>query len=303
MKEKTLLILAAGMGSRFGGLKQMEPLGPNGEFIIDYSIYDAIRNGFTKIVFIIKEEHQEIFKNTIGKRIETKLKEKNIKLEYVYHDTKNIENRAILPKDRIKPYGTAHAVLCAKDVINEPFVIINADDFYGNDAYKAISEYIDNSEKNDLGVVGYNVINTLTENGTVKRGVCEIENGKLVRIIESSIEKKNDKIEATPLDSDETNIIDESTKVSMNMIMFYPEFMNYIDENMDEFLKTANLEKDEYLIPTVMTKAIKEGVTSVNIIDTEAKWVGVTYKEDKDSVVEYIKEQVNNSKYPNDLWK
>lgn len=303
MKEKTLLILAAGMGSRFGGLKQMEPLGPNGEFIIDYSIYDAIRNGFTKIVFIIKEEHQEIFKNTIGKRIETKLKEKNIKIEYVYQDTKNIENRAILPKDRIKPYGTAHAVLCAKDVINEPFVIINADDFYGNDAYKAISEYIDNSEKNELGVVGYNVINTLTENGSVKRGVCEIENGKLVRIIESSIEKKNDKIEATPLDSDETNIIDESTKVSMNMIMFYPEFMNYIDENMDEFLKTANLEKDEYLIPTVMTKAIKEGVTSVNIIDTEAKWVGVTYKEDKDSVVEYIKEQVNNSKYPNDLWK
>lgn len=303
MKEKTLLILAAGMGSRFGGLKQMEPLGPNGEFIIDYSIYDAIRNGFTKIVFIIKEEHQEIFKNTIGKRIETKLKEKNIKLEYVYQDTKNIENRAILPKDRIKPYGTAHAVLCAKDVINEPFVIINADDFYGNDAYKAISEYIDNSEKNELGVVGYNVINTLTENGSVKRGVCEIENGKLVRIIESSIEKKNDKIEATPLDSDKTNIIDESTKVSMNMIMFYPEFMNYIDENMDEFLKTANLEKDEYLIPTVMTKAIKEGVTSVNIIDTEAKWVGVTYKEDKDSVVEYIKEQVNNSKYPNDLWK
>ena len=302
MKEKTLLILAAGMGSRFGGLKQMEPLGPNGEFIIDYSIYDAIRNGFTKIVFIIKEEHQEIFKNTIGKRIETKLKEKNIKIEYVYQDTKNIENRAILPKDRIKPYGTAHAVLCAKDVINEPFVIINADDFYGNDAYKAISEYIDNSEKKELGVVGYNVINTLTENGSVKRGVCEIENGKLVRIIESSIEKKNDKIEATPLDSDETNIIDESTKVSMNMIMFYPEFMNYIDENMDEFLKTANLEKDEYLIPTVMTKAIKEGVTSVNIIDTEAKWVGVTYKEDKDSVVEYIKEQVNNSKYPNDLW-
>ena len=302
MKEKTLLILAAGMGSRFGGLKQMEPLGPNGEFIIDYSIYDAIRNGFTKIVFIIKEEHHEIFKNTIGKRIENKLKEKNIKIEYVYQNTKNIENRATLPEDRIKPYGTAHAVLCAKDVINEPFVIINADDFYGNDAYKAISEYIDNNNKKELGIVGYNVINTLTENGSVKRGVCEIENGKLVRIIESSIEKNNDKIEATPLDSDETKIIDEETKVSMNMIMFYPEFMNYIDENMDDFLKTANLEKDEYLIPTVMTKAINEGVTSVNIIDTNAKWVGVTYKEDKDSVVEYIKEQVNNGKYPNDLW-
>ena len=302
MKDKTLLILAAGMGSRFGGLKQMEPLGPNGEFIIDYSIFDAIRNGFNKIVFIIKEEHLQIFKDTIGKRIENKLNEKNIKIEYVFQDIKNIENRANLPEDRVKPYGTAHAVLCAKNVIHEPFVIINADDFYGNDAYKAISEYIDNNDKNELGVVGYNVINTLTENGSVKRGVCETKDGKLEKIIESSILKKDGNIEATPLDSEDTKIIEPSTKVSMNMIMFYPEFMEYIDKNMDDFLQTSDLNKDEYLIPTVMTKAINEGVTSVNIIDTNAVWVGVTYKEDKDSVVKYIQEQVNNGKYPNDLW-
>lgn len=303
MKDKTLLILAAGMGSRFGGLKQMEPLGPNGEFIIDYSIFDAVRNGFNKIVFIIKEEHLQIFKDTIGKRIEKKLNEKNVKVEYVFQNTKNIENRAELPKDRVKPYGTAHAILCAKDVVKEPFVIINADDFYGNDAFKAISEYIENNDKKELGLVGYNVINTLTENGTVKRGICETENGKLVRIIESSIIEKDGNIEATPLDSDETKIIDKDTKVSMNMNSYYPEFMDYIDEQIDNFLKTADLEKDEYLIPTVMTNAINEGLTCVNVIETKAKWVGITYKEDKDGVIEYIKKQIDDGKYPNDLWK
>ena len=303
MKDKTLLILAAGMGSRFGGLKQMEPIGPNGEFIIDYSIYDAIRNGFNKIVFLIKEEHFEIFKDTIGKRIEKKLKERNIKVEYVFQDLKNIQNRVELPKERIKPYGTAHAILCTKGVINEPFVIINADDFYGNDAYEGISKFIDNNNNNALGVVGYDVINTLTENGSVKRGVCETKDGKLTDLIESIIEKKDGVIEAKPIKGDEIRIINETTKVSMNMISFYPEFIEYIDKKMDEFLNTADLIKDEYLIPNVMSMAIKEGITSVNVIETNAKWVGVTYKEDKDSVVEYINEQINNGKYPSDLWE
>jgi dTDP-glucose pyrophosphorylase len=302
MKDKTLLILAAGMGSRFGGLKQMEPIGPNGEFIIDYSIYDAIKNGFNKIVFLIKEEHDQLFKDTIGRRIESKLKNKNIKVEYVYQSLKNIENRANLPEERVKPYGTAHAILCTKGIINEPFVIINADDFYGNDAYESISKFIDNNDEKLLGVVGYSVINTLTENGSVKRGVCEVEDDKLTDIIESIIIKKDGKIEATPLNSTETRIIEPTTKVSMNMISFYPEYINYIDEKMDEFLKNADLLKDEFLIPIVMSIGIKEGTTSAKVIDTKAKWVGVTYKEDKDSVVEYINEQINNGKYPNDLW-
>lgn len=303
MKDKTLVILAAGMGSRFGGLKQMEPLGPNGEFIIDYSIYDAVRNGFNKIVFIIKEENHQIFLDTIGKRIENKMKEKNIKVEYVFQDTKNIENRAELPKDRVKPYGTGHAVLCTRDVVHEPFIIINADDFYGNDAYKKLAEFIDNNESQEIGLVGYVVKNTLTENGSVKRGICEVNNGKLVTIKESKVEEIDGKIIASPLNGNPSFEVKETDKASMNMNSFYPEFFEYIDVKMDEFLKTADLEKDEFLIPDVITDAINDGTTSVNVINTEAKWVGVTYKEDRDSVIQYIQKLVDNGEYPNDLWK
>ena len=303
MKDKALVILAAGMGSRFGGLKQMEPLGPNGEFIIDYSIYDAVRNGFNKIVFIIKEENHQIFLDTIGKRIENKMKEKNIKVEYVFQDTKNIENRAELPKDRVKPYGTGHAVLCTRDVVHEPFIIINADDFYGNDAYKKLAEFIDNNESQEIGLVGYDVKNTLTENGSVKRGICEVNNGKLVTIKESKVEEIDGKIIASPLNGNPSFEVKETDKASMNMNSFYPEFFEYIDVKMDEFLKTADLEKDEFLIPDVITDAINDGTTSVNVINTKAKWVGVTYKEDRDSVIQYIQKLVDNGEYPNDLWK
>ena len=303
MKDKTLVILAAGMGSRFGGLKQMEPLGPNGEFIIDYSIYDAVRNGFNKIVFIIKEENHQIFLDTIGKRIENKMKEQNVKVEYVFQDTKNIENRAELPKDRVKPYGTGHAVLCTRDVVHEPFIIINADDFYGNDAYKKLAEFIDNNDSQEIGLVGYDVKNTLTENGSVKRGICEVNNGKLVTIKESKVEEIDGKINASPLNGNPSFEVKETDKASMNMNSFYPEFFEYIDVKMDEFLKTADLEKDEFLIPDVITDAINDGTTSVNVINTEAKWVGVTYKEDRDSVIQYIQKLVDNGDYPNDLWK
>ena len=303
MKDKTLVILAAGMGSRFGGLKQMEPLGPNGEFIIDYSIYDAVRNGFNKIVFIIKEENHQIFLDTIGKRIENKMKEQNVKVEYVFQDTKNIENRAELPKDRVKPYGTGHAVLCTRDVVHEPFIIINADDFYGNDAYKKLAEFIDNNDSQEIGLVGYDVKNTLTENGSVKRGICEVNNGKLVTIKESKVEEIDGKIIASPLNGNPSFEVKETDKASMNMNSFYPEFFEYIDVKMDEFLKTADLEKDEFLIPDVITDAINDGTTSVNVINTKAKWVGVTYKEDRDSVIQYIQKLVDNGDYPNDLWK
>ena len=303
MKDKTLVILAAGMGSRFGGLKQMEPLGPNGEFIIDYSIYDAVRNGFNKIVFIIKEENHQIFLDTIGKRIENKMKEQNVKVEYVFQDTKNIENRAELPKDRVKPYGTGHAILCTRNVVNEPFIIINADDFYGNDAYKKLADFIDNNDSQEIGLVGYDVKNTLTENGSVKRGICEVNNGKLVTIKESKVEEIDGKIIASPLNGNPSFEVKETDKASMNMNSFYPEFFEYIDVKMDEFLKTADLEKDEFLIPDVITDAINDGTTSVNVINTEAKWVGVTYKEDRDSVIQYIQKLVDNGEYPNDLWK
>ena len=300
--NKTLLIMAAGMGSRFGGLKQIEPFGPNGEFIIDYSVYDAVRNGFNKIVFIIKKENYDIFRETIGKRIEDK-----IEVKYVFQELDNLPQGYSVPENRIKPWGTGHAILCAKDVINEPFAIINADDFYGNDAYKVISEFMDktyNSQNNEFAVVGYDIINTLTENGSVKRGVCIIENGYLNEIDESVIEMKDSVIEATSLVDGKNFIVGKDAKVSMNMMSFTPSIFAYLEDKFIKFLEENknDIEKCEYLIPTVLTDGIKDNFCNVSVIDTTAKWAGVTYKEDKDEVVKFINNLINNGEYPNKLW-
>ena len=300
--NKTLLIMAAGMGSRFGGLKQIEPFGPNDEFIIDYSVYDAIRNGFNKIVFIIKKENYDVFRETIGKRVEDK-----IEVKYVFQELDNLPEGYSVPEARVKPWGTGHAILCAKDVINEPFAIINADDFYGNDAYKVISEFMDktyNSENNEFGIVGYDVINTLTENGSVKRGVCITENGYLTGINESSIEMKENVIEATSLVDGESFIVGKDAKVSMNMMAFNPSIFHYLEDKFVKFLEENkdNIEKCEYLIPTVLTDGIKENFCNVSVIDTTAKWAGVTYKEDKDDVIKFISSLINSGEYPNKLW-
>ena len=300
--NKTLLIMAAGMGSRFGGLKQLEPVGPNGEIIIDYSIYDAIRNGFNKIVFIIKEENYDIFREKIGKKIEDK-----IQVEYVFQKLENLPVSYTVPEGRVKPWGTAHAILCAKDVINEPFVVINADDFYGNDAYHVISKFMEkesNSSKKEYAIVGYDVINTLTENGSVKRGICKIENGYLTSIDEASIEMKDNIIEATSLVDEKVYTVEKDTKVSMNMMCFTPDIFEYLEKNFIDFLEESkeNPLKSEYLIPTVLAKGINEGYCNVSVINTTAKWTGVTYREDKESVVNYISELVRNGEYPNKLW-
>ena len=296
MKNKTLLILAAGMGSRFGGLKQAEKFGPNGEYIIDYSIYDALRCGFNKVVFIIKEENYDLFRETVGKRIEGK-----IDVKYVFQKNDNVPSQYIIPDNRVKPLGTAHAVLCAKNVINEPFLMINSDDFYGYDAFKVASDFIDSNSK-DMAIIGYKVENTITENGAVKRGVLKETNGNLNEIIESSIEKKDGIIYATPLGTNNSKEINMDTKVSMNMIAFLPEFFEFIENNFDEFLKNSNLEKDEYLIPDVVMKAINTGYCNVKVIETNSKWVGVTYKEDKESVTNYINELIDKKEYKKDLW-
>lgn len=300
--NKTLLIMAAGMGSRFGGLKQLEPVGPNNEIIIDYSIYDAMRNGFNKIVFIIKEENYDIFRETVGKKIEDK-----IKVEYVFQKLENLPKGYKVPEGRIKPWGTAHAILSAKDVINEPFLVINADDFYGNDAYHVISKFMEekhNSNKSEYAIVGYDVINTLTENGSVKRGICKIENNYLIGIDESSIEMKDDVIEATSLVDGKTYTVDKNAKVSMNMMCFTPDIFEYLEKNFIDFLEESkeNPLKSEYLIPTILAKGINEGYCNVSVINTTAKWTGVTYREDKDSVVNYISELVKKGEYPNKLW-
>ncbi len=296
MKGKTLVILAAGMGSRYGGLKQTEKFGPNGEYIIDYSIYDAIKAGFNKVVFIIKEENYDLFRETVGKRVEN-----HIKVEYVFQNFDNVDKKYTIPAERVKPLGTAHAILCAKDKVHEDFAIINADDFYGRDAFMVASNFMDKNEK-DIAIVGYKVSNTLTENGAVKRGILKIENGKLLRIIESSIETKGDIIEASPLSGDDSFTISENDLVSMNMIVFPANFFNYIEDNFDDFLQNNDLLKAEYLIPDVISKALDEKLLNVYVESTNAKWVGVTYKEDKDGVTNYINKLISDGEYKSDLW-
>ena len=204
MKEKTLLILAAGLGSRYGGCKQVDGFGPNKEFIMDYSIYDAIESGFTKVVFLIKRDMLETIENTIAKRIKNKMK-----VEYAFQEMNNIPSGVVIPEDRVKPWGTAHAIYCCKDAIHEPFVMINADDFYGRESYKEISKYLDNIKPNNIGIVGYKAKNTMSELGSVKRGVCTVKNNKVKDIVESELRYTDGKIEARPLNGTEFHLIDD----------------------------------------------------------------------------------------------
>ena len=295
----TLVIMAAGMGSRFGGLKQIEPVGPNGEFIIDYSIYDAIEAGFDKVVFIIKEENYNLFKETIGSRIEDK-----IDVEYVFQDIKNVPEGVIIPKDRVKPLGTAHAILSCKGTVNEPFAVINADDFYGRDAYIKAANFL-KEDTTDYAMVGYIIGNTLTENGSVKRGYCEQENGYLTNLIESSVYKENDKVKIEPLDGREGFYASENDLVSMNMFCFRPDMLNYLDEHFIDFFNRNqnNLDKCEYLIPDVVFERIENDGLKVRVVDTDAVWHGVTYKEDKEDLVNCIKSLVEQGQYPVELYK
>ena len=300
-KDMTLLVMAAGMGSRFGGLKQIEPFGPSDEFIIDYSIYDAIKAGFNKVVFVIKEENYEIFKETIGSRIEP-----HIKVEYCFQDINNLPDGYKVPEGRIKPWGTAHAILSAKDKIHENFAIINADDFYGQEAYLDVAKFLQNSDdENEYVVIGYNVEHTLTEHGSVKRAVLESNDNLLNRLIESNIEKKDDTIEATPLRGEESFIIRKDASVSMNKFGFSSNLFKYVEDNFTTFLdeNKDNLDKCEYLIPDLLTKLMNENKINIKVIPTKAKWQGVTYKEDKPKVVERIKSEIQKGIYKEDLWK
>ena len=298
MKEKTLLILAAGLGSRYGGCKQIDGFGPNKEFIMDYSIYDAIESGFTKVVFLIKRDMLETIENTIAKRIKNK-----IKVEYAFQEINNIPSGVVIPDDRVKPWGTAHAIYCCKDVIHEPFVMINADDFYGRESYKEISKYLDNIKSNNIGIVGYKAKNTMSELGSVKRGVCTVKNNKVKDIVESELRYTDGKIEARPLNGTEFHLIDDDTLVSMNMIAFDYSFLKYIDDNIKEFFEKSDLSKDEFLIPTLIRKSITDKAYTCNIINTNAKWCGVTYKEDKEQLIEFLNKLYDEGVYPKDMWK
>lgn len=298
----TLVIMAAGMGSRFGGLKQVEPVGPNGEFILDYSVYDAIRAGYDKVVFIIKEENYDLFRDTIGKRIESK-----INVEYVFQKLEDIPEGVKVPESRVKPWGTSHAILAAKNAVNGPFTVINADDFYGYDPFKKIKDFFDNeTDPGKYSMIGYIVRNTMTENGSVKRGICtEDENGYLTGLVESSIEDVNGTVIATPLEDSNTKFeVADDALVSMNFWGFHPSIFNYLEEEMIDFFEKHkdDLDSCEFLIPNSVFKRVDEKKVSVKVLDTDEKWYGVTYKEDKPDLVNAINKLISDGKYPEDLW-
>lgn len=298
MKDKlTLVIMAGGMGSRFGGLKQIEPFGPNGEFIIDYDIYDAIRCGFNKVVFIIKEENYDVFKETIGKRLE-----KHIEVCYAFQSTLAVPSDYI-NNYREKPWGTGHAILCAKDYVNENFVVINADDYYGYDAFKVASDFIKGKSGNNFATVCYKVKNTITKNGSVKRGVCICSDNKLDKLIESSIEVVDGEFIASPLNNEESFKIDGDTLVSMNLLCFTPGIFSILEKDFEKFMKDnyESLTK-EFLIPDVLFNSLKRGICNLDVLETDSVWYGVTYKEDKEEVQNAICDMIDRDIYPSNLW-
>lgn len=265
----TLLVMAAGMGSRFGGLKQIEPVGPDGQVILEYSVYDAIEAGFDKAVFIIKKEIESDFREIIGKRIE-----KMIDVDYAFQELDKIPAPFTIPEGRVKPWGTGHAVLCAKDVVNTPFAVINSDDYYGKGGYKVVKKHFD--ESNETCLVGFKLQNTVTENGTVSRGICDIKDGYLKSVVEThEIPANND----FPAD----------TICSMNMWGCTPKLFNVLETGFVDFLKEHGTEmKSEYLLPFVIDEMIKKNGEKVKALTTDDKWYGVTYKEDKQSVVDAL---------------
>lgn len=302
--KPTLLLLAAGMGSRYGGLKQLDGLGPNGETIMDYSIYDAIQAGFGKIVFVIRKDFEEQFRTQVLSKYEG-----HIPTELVFQSIDNIPKGFSVPEGREKPWGTNHAVLMAKNVINEPFCVINCDDFYSRDCFKVIGNFLANlpkGAKNQYAMVGFRVGNTLSENGTVSRGICTTNAEKhLVDVVErTKIERRDGKVQYIG-DEGEWVVTDDNTPVSMNVWGFTPDYFEYSEAYFKEFLadkKNIENKKSEYFIPLMVNKLINDGTASVEVLDTTSSWFGVTYPEDRESVVTKIQSLVDESVYPSKLF-
>ena len=298
-----LVIMAAGMGSRFGGLKQMEPMDEANNFLLDYSIYDAKRAGFDSVVFIIKKDFYEDFKNTIGKRAE-----KIIKVEYAFQDLNDLPDGFACPEGREKPWGTAHAIYAARDLIKEDFIVINGDDFYGKETYEVAFNYLKSLPKDSNGkyaIVAFEARNTMTENGAVKRGVAfEDANGYLTKLIESSIYMKdNGKVACEPLDGSKPFEADPSQLVSMNLFAFNKDLIKHLKEKFPLWLKdNINVPKSEFLIPTVVDELVNENKATVRLLSTPSVWFGVTYKEDKPGVVKALKDLVDKGVYKKGLY-
>ena len=292
----TLVILAAGMGSRFGGLKQVEKIDDEGNFIIDYSVYDAVRAGFDKIVFIINEENYELFKSTIGSRVS-----KIVKVEYAFQNNDNIEKYINIPKSRNKPFGTAHAIYCAKEYIDGNFGVISADDFYGKDAFVKLYESLNN---NIISLIGYKLKNTMSVNGSVKRGICFSEDGYVTENNDFVIEKVDNKIMGKEIIGNREIEFSEDQEVAMLMYGLSKEVIDYIDDDIKDFLNNNidNIANIEYLLPNVLTDMIKKGIIKMRVVPTEEKWMGITYKEDLQSLKDYIKDLKKSGIYPDKLY-
>lgn len=300
MKDLTLVVMAAGMGSRFGGPKQIMPVGPSGEFIIDYSIYDAIKAGFTKVIFIIKKEHRDVFRDTIDKRIKDR-----IKIEYAYQELDNIPKDVELPEERVKPWGTSHAILCAKNQIDTPFAIINADDFYGRDAYEKAAKFlIESKDDSEAAVISYPYLTTSSKYGSVKRAIIEIENDYVTELTESKVTTENDVARCEPLDGTEPFNIELNHPVSMNLFCYKESFLDLLEEDFNEFIHQdkETILKGEALIPNTTRKYLKQGTIKLKNIVSSGLWTGITYKEDLPELQKTISDFIEHGEYPDNLW-
>ena len=293
MNDLTLLIMAAGMGSRYGGLKQLDSVGPNGETIIDYSVYDAIRAGFNKVVFVIREEFHKEFRSSITDKYAGE-----VQVEFAFQELDNLPNGFFCPVGREKPWGTGHAILTTKDLIQEPFVAINGDDFYGLESFKVVAEYYQNGGA-DFSMVAFQLDNTLSDFGSVTRGLCTLNGDKLDTVIETDgLQMSSDGMK-----SDRKIVLSGKEPVSMNVWGFTPDLFFYLESMFIEFLEKEGKElKSEYLIPSVVNTLIQSGQKSVQTLHSSAKWFGVTYKEDKPYVTEQIKKLIDNGNYPKKLF-
>lgn len=305
MDKPVLVILAAGMGSRYGGLKQIDPVDDKGHKIIDFSIYDAVRAGFEKVVFIIKKENEKDFRECVGDAVS-----KHIEVDYVFQELEKVPEGFRIPEGRVKPWGTAHAILCCKDVVKEPFAVINADDYYGRSAFEELYKFLtthEDDEKYRYAMVGYQLGNTLTENGSVARGVCVTdENGYLVEIAErTKIVKTADAAAFTEDDGQTWVPLPLDTPVSMNMWAFSPSILSELGAAVDKFFTeevAKNPLKSECFLPIEVDKLLKAGKATVEVLHSADKWFGVTYKEDKPFVMDSIRKLKEAGVYPDVLW-
>ncbi len=298
----TLVVLAAGMGSRYKGLKQIDPVSRAGEFIIDFSVYDAIKYGYSRVVFIIKRELYDVFRETIGRRLE-----KYIEVRYVFQERQFLDGIDI-PAERCKPFGTAHALLSCLGVVNEPFTVINADDFYGASAYQCVSEYLKNNPydgKCHFCMAGYQLSNTLSESGYVSRGECFSDRHDYLTGIIERVKICRDGDTARYQDGEEWKPISKDATVSMNFFGFTPEILEYIRDGFLRFIRDpkTDLKNAEYYLPHAATQMLQDGLCDIKLLRTDAKWYGVTYPDDKARVVAAIEDMISSGIYPDGLWK